>query len=93
MSEQTRRIAEGILDRLNVSTEDFAALNVHLHSEHAGGYKAGVLAGLRWLQGYTVAGRVKAKGDWLVVDSVDLDDAIAHVEATGGLREEKEVPW
>ena len=81
MSEQTRRIAEGILDRLNVSTEDFAALNAHLHSEHAAGYTAGVLAGLKWA---------------LESCSLDALDArarredIAHVEATGSLPEQEE---
>jgi hypothetical protein len=80
MSEQTRRIAEGILDRLNVSTEDFAALNAHLHSEHAAGFTAGLLAGLRYVRYQKEYDKLTCIGD--------IDDWIAHVEATGGLREE-----
>jgi len=82
MSEQTRRIAEGILDRLNVSTEDFAALNAHLHSEHAAGYKAGVLAGLR-----RALTRSAAIFDQTPFEHA-LQDDIIHVERTGGLPEE-----
>jgi hypothetical protein len=90
MSEQTRRIAEGILDRLNVSTKDFAALNAHLHSEHAAGYKAGVLAGLKWArEEREFCDGLPGRPAFLPT----LDDAIAHVEATGKLPEEKEVPW
>jgi len=78
MSEQTRRIAEGILDRLNVSTEDFAALNTHLHSEHAAGYKAGVLAGLERA--------CYLLGAWPRYRLLDeLLKTMAHLERTGKL--------
>jgi hypothetical protein len=32
VSEATRRVVEGVLDRLNGSTEDFAALNTHVEA-------------------------------------------------------------